>query len=365
MPIPVERELAGQLCGAAVVVGQERFGARGRPLHRLAESLRGEHRDAVFRIGIRADPEAAAHVLGADHDSLRGNAGDAARASAHERKALRAHIQIVLVGLRVVCGKTGLGLHRVSNHALAVQNDARDMSGPRKGCVGLRLIAVLVVETEVVGNLRVELFGARCKRGLRVDRNREIAVSDLDFLGGILCGERRLRHDEGDFLADEAHASIGEPIAVRNLDGRAAAARVARELRRGFEAGLGRIGAREHCDHAGRRLRSRGVDRDDFRMRPVGAQERAVELSGKIPVGRIFSLSRDQPQILAPALETRTHSSASGLIQKCTREPRGTDPQRIDLGNSKPDYQATRAGKLRATPGVHMVTRFRPAALAL
>src|SRR5439155_24348635 len=117
--------------------------------------------------------------------------------------------------------------------------------------------------------------------------------------------------------------------------------------------------------HYGRHILSLEVDRVDYRMRPYGAQERGVELSGKIPVGSIFSLPRDQPQILAPALETRTHSSASGLIQKCTREPRGTDPQRIDLRNSKPDCQATWAGKLRATPGEHMVTRFRPAALAL
>src|SRR5437773_10667322 len=100
-------------------------------------------------------------------------------------------------------------------------------------------------------------------------------------------------------------------------------------------------------------------------MRPVGAQKKPVKLSRKIPVGRIFALPRDQPRILAPALETRTHRSASGLIQECTREPRGNDPRRINLRNSKLDCQATLAGELRATPGVHRVTRFRPAALAL
>jgi len=77
-----------------------------------------------------------------------------------------------------------------------------------------------------------------------------------------------------------------------------------------IESGLGRIGASEHRDHARGRQHGRRVEGNDFRVRPVGAQERGVELSGKIPVGRIFPLPRDQPQILAPALETRTHRSA-------------------------------------------------------
>ncbi len=278
---------------------------------------------------------------------------------------MRAHIQIVPAGHLVVCGKTGFGLHRISDHALAVQNDARDVSGLRKGFVGLRLITVLVIEAEIAGNLRIELLGPRRERLLRVDHRGQIAVLDLDFLGGILCGERRIRHYERDFLADEPYACVGEPIAVRNLDGRAAAARVARELRRGFEAGLGRVGARKHRDHAGGRQRGRCVDRDDFRMRPVGAQERAVKLSRKIPVRRIFALPRDQPQILAPALETRTHRSAFRTASKMHPKPRGNEPRRIDLRNSKLDCQATWAGELRALLGVHRVTRFRPAALAL
>jgi len=104
-----KRELSSQLRRAAVVVGQEGLGTRRGPLHRLAGHLGSEHCHAVFRIGIRADPEPAAHILGVDQDFLSGNAGDAARASAHQRKALRAHIQVVLVGRRVVRGEAGLG----------------------------------------------------------------------------------------------------------------------------------------------------------------------------------------------------------------------------------------------------------------
>src|SRR5207302_10900469 len=110
--------------------------------------------------------------------------------------------------------------------------------------------------------------------------------------------------------------------------------------------------------------RRRCIGRDDFRMRPVGAQERAVELVGKIPVGRVLALPRDQPQILAPALETRTHASASGTGSKMHPKPRAMTRD-IDLRNSKLDCQATWAGELRAPLGAHCVTRFRPAALAL
>src|SRR5712691_678280 len=166
-------------------------------------------------------------------DLLRRDAGDAARAPDHERVTLRTDVQVVFVRRGVVRGETGLGLHRISDHALAVQGDARDVRGPGKGRVGIRLVAVLVVEAEVAGDFRVELLGPRRQRGLRVDHRGQIAVPDLDFLDGILCGERRLRHYQRDFLADKAYASVGEPIAVRDLDGRAATARVARELRRG------------------------------------------------------------------------------------------------------------------------------------
>src|SRR6185436_15290959 len=62
-PLAVERELAGELGGAAMVVADDGLEARADPFHRPPERLRRVHHRAVLRIGLRAHAEAAADVL--------------------------------------------------------------------------------------------------------------------------------------------------------------------------------------------------------------------------------------------------------------------------------------------------------------
>ena len=67
--VAVERELAGELRGAAVMVADDGLEARADPLHRPAERLRRMHQRAVLGIGLRADAEAAADVARVQADT--------------------------------------------------------------------------------------------------------------------------------------------------------------------------------------------------------------------------------------------------------------------------------------------------------
>src|SRR5438477_436412 len=74
--VAVERELAGELGGAAVVIAHRGLGARGDPFHRFAERARGVHQRAVLGVGVRADAEAAADVVRVHADLLARHASD-------------------------------------------------------------------------------------------------------------------------------------------------------------------------------------------------------------------------------------------------------------------------------------------------
>src|SRR6185295_13946055 len=60
--VAIERELTAQPHVAAVVIGEERLGARRDPLHRPSQHPGGQQRSAVFDVGVRAYAKAAADI---------------------------------------------------------------------------------------------------------------------------------------------------------------------------------------------------------------------------------------------------------------------------------------------------------------
>src|SRR3989454_686173 len=90
--------------------------------------------------------------------------------------------------------------------------------------------------------------------------------------------------------------------------------------------------------HAGRALGRLHFDRGDFGVRAVRAQEIAVELPREVPVRGVFALPREEPQILSPALETRTHRFISGWDSKARKAasklPRRTVRKEFGTGQS-------------------------------
>ena len=56
----------------------------------------------------------------------------------------------------------------------------------------------------------------------------------------------------------------------------------------------------EYSGHAGMPRRSLRIERQDFRVRPVGADETGVELPQQVPIGCVLAGAGDKPQILPP-----------------------------------------------------------------
>ena len=233
-----------------------------------------------------------------------GHAGETAKRQGH---ALRGRVQVVGVRGRVVGGDAGLRLHWIAHQPRAIEPQARDMRGARERFARLCLIAILVIERQVSRYVRVQLRRAACQRRLRLHDRRQVAKLDDDRLHGVLGRCRGLRDDQRDFLADEAHAPYGKDVAVRDLDRSAAASGPLDHGGRGLESGLARVPAREHRDHTGRSQRALHVERDDLRMRAIGAQKTRVELARKVPVAAVTALPRQEPCVLTPALEYTAH----------------------------------------------------------
>src|SRR5207247_11118246 len=95
----------------------------------------------------------------------------------------------------------------------------------------------------------VEERRAGPERFLRDDHGGQLAILDVEPLGGVLRRRRRSGDDERYFLADIADAVAREDVAVRDLEHGSAASRKPDHRRRRLE--LRRILARENGYHAG------------------------------------------------------------------------------------------------------------------
>ena len=94
--------------------------------------------------------------------------------------------------------------------------DADDMSRFLKSRFGGRLVAVLVVERQIVGQFVMHTDGAVGDGIAGRDQRRQVFVVDLDQLGGVLGDVLRLRDDQRHRLTDKADALMREPGPERN-----------------------------------------------------------------------------------------------------------------------------------------------------
>src|SRR5882672_8233219 len=99
---------------------------------------------------------------------------------------------------------------------------------------------------------------------------------------------------------------------MRHLDADAAPPGIARDVGRGLESGLRRVGTGKDRHDSGRLRCLAGFERDDLGVGAVGAEEMAVQLAGQVPVEGVLPLPCDQPEILSPALEYRSHRRVPG-----------------------------------------------------
>ena len=136
---------------------------------------------------------------------------------------------------------------------------------------------------------------------------------DLDRhqIGGVLGGIGIGRENDGDRLADIAHAAGGEdrlPVRIEAFD--AGEAEIDRR-------NAGDIGRRPDRDDARRRARRAGIDRHDAAMRMRGAHHAHVQLMRERDVRGEAALAGDQ----RPILKTRHRTADKGHGAQASRWP--------------------------------------------
>ena len=187
------------------------------------------------------------------------------------------------------------------------------MGGVGEGRLGLGLVAVDRGEADVV----LAVVPDQRRAGLGGvgggDRGRQRLVVDLDQFGGVHRLVLGLGDDEGDIVADEAHAVLHQRRIARLVVGRAVAALVRAGHRQVAPAGLDPVLAGQHAEHARRGLGLGRVDRLDLGVGVRRAQHMPERHARQHDVVDILAAAAQQPRILEPrhALTDRklTHCS--------------------------------------------------------
>jgi hypothetical protein len=161
----------------------------------------------------------SADFLGDHADLFRRHAEHGRELVAHDRRALRARIEVIHPLFRQVRGEASARLHRISDHARVV-----DAQPHHPGCIlecFLRqcLVAGFEIQNDIARHALVDERRAGSDGLLRRDHRRQFPVFDADELGRVLRRERVLGDHERDRVAGEAHASLRErgPTGVDQL----------------------------------------------------------------------------------------------------------------------------------------------------
>ncbi len=300
--VPVERQLGLGDVVAALGVGHERLRALRRPLDRAAELPRRPGDDDLLGVVEDLRAEAAADV-GRHHAQL--VLRDVEHEGAHQQpddvRVLAGGVERVLVGAGVVLADGRARLHGVGDEALVDEVELRHVVSVPERRLGLLPVAPLPVEAGVVRRLVPDLRGAVLDRVRDGDHGGKLLVVDLDQLGGVARLVTGLGDDDGDRVADMAHAPQGQRR-VRRLDHGRAVPRLDQPAA-GQAADLvgGHVGAGEDAGDPRGLPRRRGVDAADARVRVRRAQDVGVELVGPVDVVGVAAVAGDEaPVLLAP-----------------------------------------------------------------
>ena len=174
------------------------------------------------------------------------------------------------------------------------------MVGAREGGVGRGLVADQFDEADIVGRVVPHLDRAGLGRRFGRGHRRQRLELELDEFGGI----ERLRHgfgdDEGDAVADPAHALLGQDRIARLEHRRAVAPLEPAMARQVAPAGRLDVGRGQHAQHAGRGFGRAHVERFDPGVRVLRAHDDAVRHAGQLDVVDVAAAAAQQPRILEP-----------------------------------------------------------------
>ena len=182
-PFAVEREFGFSALAPALVVGQEGFGARGRPAHGTAQPPGRPEQQRIFRIVEILDAEAAAHILRDEAHPPGLDAQARRHMVAVDVQVLAGKPQRIAAFLRVIEAGRAPRLHRVDDHAVVQKRDPDPVGGAGECCFHGLAVARPPVEAG--------LFRLRVQR----------LIDDPHPVRRVLGLVRRGPGDEGDRLA--------------------------------------------------------------------------------------------------------------------------------------------------------------------
>ena len=165
LAVRVEREFGVRDVIAAVRVGQEGFGALGRPFDRPVDLLGRPGADRLLGVDedLRAEP--AADVGRDDAQLVLGR--EAHERGQHEPRDMRVlarRVERDRVGPRIVVAERRARLHRVGDQAVVDEVELGHVRRRGEGRVGRGLVAEVPVEDGVVGRERRALAAGRAWR---------------------------------------------------------------------------------------------------------------------------------------------------------------------------------------------------------
>ena len=141
--------------------------------------------------------------------------------------------------------------------------------------LGPRLVPRLPVKAHVARRLRPHRRCVGIERRAKVDAAGQHVVVDHDGLGRVLRRLLRLRHDEGDRVADVTHLAVGQH-GMRHLGAAGAVAVLQRDnAGQAADAVRNQVLAGEDSQNAVHAGRHRGVDRQNARRRMRATQHDA------------------------------------------------------------------------------------------
>ena len=297
----VERELRLHHAVARLLVAREAFAALGNPLDRPAGELRRPERKRVLGRRAALHAEAAAHGLAhyaqpvvRDLEYLVGQGG------ARAVRGLDGGAQGVALVVGVVLRQAAARLERVGRHPVDDHLVAHDALGPGKerlrgspvpDFVGVRLVSRVLFPQ-----------GRRTRRErlLRGDHGGQGLVLHFDQLGGVFRLVQSLGHDEGDRLADVAHALLREQRLRGDERGRTVTLLSRHDGSQRSQAPRAHVVARQYGDHARSLPRRAHIYGQQARMRVRRAQHASARFAGKLHVVDVTAPALQQPWILLP-----------------------------------------------------------------
>ena len=331
---------------AAMRVGEKGFGTIRRPFHRPPDFLRRPDADRLLGIDEDLRAEAAADIR-RDHAQLvlRRDADEGREHEPRHMRVLAGRVEREDAVTRIVVADGSPRLHRVRHEPVVDEVELGDVLGGPEGLLGRVLVAEMPVEHAVVGRLVMD-HGLGADRLGGVDHRRQLLIIDRDRLGRVARLRQRLRHNNGDMVADIAHLTLRQRRmragahrrAVLVVDHPAAdqtADLVGGEIVSGEDA--------EHARHAGSGFR---VDRLDLRMRMRRAQEIGMGLARPVDVVGIAALAGDETVIFLAADCGADSGGGHGVPSS-----HGTSGGRLIAWNARQTGNARRSARADASLG--------------